>query len=73
MGNKSTHIHVCLNKNDKTFIEETNLEEILDVEERKDIPLRTENVRKSIEHHMERQQLKKNIIDFDFKDEYEEH
>lgn len=73
MVSKSTHNYVCLNKNDKSFLEETNLEEILDVEERKDIPLRTENVRKSIEHHQERQRLKKRIIDFDFKDEYEEH
>jgi hypothetical protein len=73
MGSKTSHTYVCLNKNDKTFLEETNLEEVLDIEERKDVPLRTENVRKSIERHMERKRLKKNIADFDFKDEYEEH
>jgi hypothetical protein len=73
MGSKSNHVQVCLNKNDKTFLEETNLEEILDIEGRKDTPLRTENVRKSIERHMERKQLQKNIVDFDFNDEYEEH
>jgi hypothetical protein len=73
MGSKSIQIQVCLNKNDKTFLEETNLEEILDVEGRKDSPLRGENVRKSIERHMERKQLKKNIVDFDFNDDYEEH
>lgn len=73
MGNKSSHNYVCLNKNDKTFLEETDLEEILDVEERKDVPLRTDNVRKSIERHLERERLKQNIADFDFRDEYEEH
>lgn len=73
MGSKSTHTYICLNKNDKNFLEETDLEEILDVEERKNIPLRTDNVRKSIERHMERQRLKKNIADFDFQEEYDEH
>ncbi|MCC6209171.1 MAG: hypothetical protein IT488_13625 [Gammaproteobacteria bacterium] len=73
MGSKSSHNYVCLNKNDKNFLEETNLEEILDVEERKNIPLRSDNVRKSIERHLERKRLKQNIADFDFQDEYEEH
>lgn len=73
MGNKNTREYVCLNKNDQEFLEETHLEDLLDIEDRKNVPVRGENIRKSIEHHLERQQLKKNIADFDWFDEYDEH
>jgi|GEM_PF-3317726 len=70
MGNKSMHDYICLNKKDKEFLENTYLEDLLDVEDRKKVPLKNDNVRKSIEHHLERQRLKTQIIDFDFFDEH---
>lgn len=73
MGNKNSRDYVCLNKNDEKFLEETYLEDLLDVEGRKNVPVRSDNIRKSIEHHLERQRLKKNIADFDWLDDYEEH
>ena len=72
MSSKLRHFPVCLNRNDKSFLEETDIEEILDVEDRKNVPVRTGNVRKSIEHFLERQRLKKHIMDFYFDDESEE-
>ncbi len=75
MGNKSSHEYICLNKNDMDYLEDHNLEDQLDTDERKNAPLRTENIRKSIEHHLERQRLKQRIADFDWKEQdfYEEH
>lgn len=75
MRNKSTHEYICLNKNDEQFLEDHNLEDLLDTHDRKNAPLRTENVRKSIEHHLERRRLKQRIADFDWdeQDFYEEH
>ncbi len=70
MGNKSIHDYICLNKKDKEFLENTYLEDLLDVEDRKRVPLKNDNIRKSIEHHLERQRLKTQIIDFDFFDEH---
>lgn len=77
MANKVPHEYVCLRQDDKKFLEEHHLEDLLDTEGRQNAPLRTPNVRKSIEHHLERQRLKKNIADFDWgdaeADPYEEH
>jgi len=70
MSNKSIHDYICLNKKDKEFLENTYLEDLLDVEDRKRVPLKNDNIRKSIEHHLERQRLKTQIIDFDFFDEH---
>lgn len=67
---KSMHDYVCLNKKDKDFLDETHLEDLLDVEERKNLPIKKDNVRKAIEHHLERQQLKNQIVDFDLYDEH---
>ena len=72
-NDKSIHDYVCLNKKDKEFLENTYLEDLLDVEGRKGVPVKKENVRKAIEHHLERQRLKTQIIDFDFQDIYDEH
>jgi hypothetical protein len=68
MSSKKKHSIICLNKNDMTFLKEADIEEILDVEDRKNVPIRTGNVRKSIEHYLERRKLKELIIDFYFKD-----
>ena len=75
MRNKSSHEYICLNKNDIDYLEDHNLEDQLDTHERQNAPLRTENIRKSIEHHLERQRLKQQIADFDWKEQdlYEEH
>jgi hypothetical protein len=75
MSNKSSHEYICLNKSDEDYLEDHNLEDLLDTQERKNAPLRTENIRKSIEHHLERQRLKQRIADFDWKEQdfYEEH
>ena len=70
MAGKNSHNYICLNKNDSKFLEETHLEDLLDVEGRKNVPVRTENVRKSIEHHLERKRLKQQIVDFDLEDDY---
>ena len=70
MASKNSHVYVCLNKNDSKFLEETHLEDLLDVEGRKNVPVRTENIRKSIEHHLERKRLKQQIVDFDLEDDY---
>jgi len=70
MADKSIHDYICLNKNDKEFLDNTYLEDLLDVEDRKQLPVKNDNVRKSIEHHLERQQLKSQIIDFDLFDEH---
>ena len=67
---KSIHDYVCLNRKDKEFLDKTYLEDLLDVEGRKNMPVKKENVRKAIEHHLERQQLKNQIIDFDLYDEH---
>ncbi len=68
MGNKTTREYVCLNKKDQEFLENTYLEDVLDIEGRKNVPIRSENVRKAIERHFERQRLKNQIIDFDLYD-----
>ncbi len=75
MRNKPSHEFVCLNKEDEKLLEDHNLEDLLDTLDRKNAPLRTQNVRKSIEHHLERQRLKQRIADFDWteQDFYEEH
>lgn len=76
MANKNAHQYVCLKKEDRKFLEERHLEEILDTQGRKNVPLRSNNVRKSIEHHLERQRLKRYIADFDLGDAddgYDEH
>ncbi len=70
MGNKIIRDYVCLNKKDKEFLDNTYLEDLLDVEGKKNKPIRSENVRKAIEQHFERQQLKNQIIDFDLYDEH---
>ncbi len=69
---KSSHEYICLNKKDREFLEKTYLEDLLDVEGRKNVPIRKDNVRKAIEHHLERQQLKRQIMDFDLRDLYED-
>jgi len=70
MGNKTPHDYICLNENDSKFLEETHLEDLLDVEGRTNVPVRTGNTRKSIEHHLERKRLKQQIVDFDLYDEH---
>ncbi len=70
MGNKMMRDYVCLNKKDKEFLDNTYLEDILDVEGKKNKPIRSENVRKAIEQHFERLQLKNQIVDFDLYDEH---
>ena len=71
MANKqSMHNYVCLNKKDQEFLDETYLEDVLDTDGKKNVPLRNENVRKSIEYYLERQQLKDNIVDFYLDDEH---
>lgn len=69
-NNKTMHDYVCLNKKDREFLDNTYLEDLLDVEGRKNVPVKKENVRKAVEHHLERQQLKRQIIDFDLYDEH---
>lgn len=68
MASKTPHEYVCINQDDSKFLDEHHLEDLLDTKGRKNAPLRTENLRKSIEHHLERQRLKKNIADFDLGD-----
>lgn len=74
---KTSHEYICIKKDDSKFLEENHLEDALDTAGRKNAPLRTDNLRKSIEHHLERQRLKRNIADFDWRDAeadpYEEH
>jgi len=70
MGSKIIRDYVCLNKKDKEFLENTSLEDLLDVEGRKNMPVRSDNVRKAIERHFERKQLKNQIVDFDLYDEH---
>ena len=70
MGNKIMRDYICLNKKDKEFLDNTYLEDILDVEGRKNKPIRSDNVRKAIEQHFERLQLKNQIVDFDLYDEH---
>lgn len=75
MRNKPSHEYICFNKNDEPFLEDHNLEDLLDTEERQNAPLRTGNIRKSVERHLERQRLKQRIADLDWqeRDLYEEH
>ncbi len=74
---KVPHDYVCIKADDRKFLDEDHLEEVLDTQGRKNAPRRTANVRKSIEHHLERQRLKRNIADFDLhdaeEDSYDEH
>lgn len=63
-----SHHYICLDENQNELLEDRHLEEILDTQGRPDAPLRTRNARKSLEHHLERQQLKKSIADFDWLD-----
>jgi hypothetical protein len=58
--------YICLNKDHKKLLEDRHLEEILDTRDRADAPLRTRNARKSLEHYLERKQLKETIADFDW-------
>lgn len=69
MRTKPSHEYICLNEQDKKFLEEDHLETLLDAHERKNVPIRTANIRKSIEHHLERQRLKRHIADFDWEDD----
>lgn len=73
MGNRSRHDLICLNEQDSSLLEDGYLERLLDPEGREHVPLRTANARKSIEHHLERQRLKRHIADLDILAEYEEH
>jgi len=73
MGSRFRHDYVCLNRQDNSYLEDGHLEDLLDVEGRTQAPLRTGNARKSLEHHRERQRLKRHIADFDFTGEYGEH
>lgn len=68
MASKHPHEYVCLKQDDNKFLEEHHLEDLLDARGRKGAPLRTGNPRKSIEHHLERRRLKKDIADFDWQD-----
>jgi hypothetical protein len=73
MGNRNRHDYICLNRRNSPFLDDAQLEDLLDVGERKHAPLRTDNARKSLEHHRERQRLKRHIADFDFADACEDH
>lgn len=74
-NNKQSHEYICLNEHDQKYLDESYLEGLLDTRERQNVPIRSDNVRKSIEHHLERQRLKREIADFDWNepDPYGEH
>jgi hypothetical protein len=63
-----SHHYVCIDKNHDKLLEDRHLEEVLDTEGRQNAPLRTDNARKSLEHYLERQRLKRSIADFDWPD-----
>lgn len=73
MGYRFRHEYVCLDRRNRSFLNDARLEDLLDVEGRPRAPLRTANARKSLEHHRERQRLKRHIADFDFAEADEEH
>lgn len=68
MGDKNLHQYICIRPEDRKLLDEHQLEGLIDARARRNAPLRTGNVRKSIEHHQERQRLKRNIADFDWVD-----
>lgn len=68
MANKHLHEYVCIKPEDRKLLDEQQLEKLIDARGRNNAPLRTDNIRKSIEHHMERQRLKRNIADFEWVD-----
>jgi len=73
MGDRHRHDYICLDRHNRSFLKDARLEDLLDVEGRSRAPLRTTNARKSLEHHRERQRLKRLIADFDFSEAEEEH
>lgn len=66
MADKHLHEYVCIKPEDRELLEEHQLEDLIDARGRRNAPLRTDNVRKSVEHHLERKRLKRNIADFDW-------
>ncbi len=60
------HDYICLDHKNERLVKDENLEALLDVEPLKEQPAEERNVRKSIEHFLERQALKKQLVDFDF-------
>ncbi len=65
-GKHRLHDYVCFNRKDERLVKDERLEALLDVESLKDQPASGErNVRKSIEHFLERQALKRQLVDFD--------
>jgi hypothetical protein len=68
MASKHPHEYVFLKQDDNRFLDEDQLENMLDARGRKGEPQRDRNPRKSIEHHLERRRLKKDIADFDWSD-----
>jgi hypothetical protein len=73
VGNKHLHEYVCIRPEDRKLLDERQLEKLIDARGRSNAPLRTDNIRKSIEHHLERQRLKRYIADFDWGDADDHH
>lgn len=66
MADKHLHQYICIKPEDRELLDEHQLEDLIDARGRRNAPLRTGNVRKSVEHHLERKRLKRNIADFDW-------
>lgn len=62
------HDYVCFNRKNERLVKDESLESLLDVEALKEPEGKAQgerNVRKSIEHFLERQALRKQLVDFD--------
>lgn len=70
MKNRPLRRYHSIRSEDGDVLDEKALERLLDARERPEPPLRTANTRKSIEHHLERQRLKRSIADYDWGDDW---
>ncbi len=72
MQTKNLQEYAVFNGQDERLVDDENLDGIKDIEQvgTGASPKQTRNVRKSIEHFMERQRLRSELVDFDL---YEEH
>jgi hypothetical protein len=72
MQTKNLQEYAVFNGQDERLVDEDNLDNLKDIEqiESGSSTKQTRNVRKSIEHFMERQRLRSELVDFDL---YEEH
>jgi len=72
MQTKNLQEYAVFNGQDERVVDDENLDSLSDIEnvDAKASPKQTRNVRKSIEHFMERQRLRSELVDFDLYDEH---